>query len=132
MGVDEFFCMLREKMPDVSGPPEEISHDRSKALVVYLGEVSVHDNNKVEPFRYAVHVEPEVFAQPPLHAVPRHRSTNTTADGHAQACIRSGAVPDEEAQPSPGNLFTPPQDFLEGGPPSNTVHPRKAIRHQLP
>jgi hypothetical protein len=42
VGVDEFFCMLRGKVPDDPGPPEEVPHNRSKGLVVHFREVSMY------------------------------------------------------------------------------------------
>lgn len=83
-------------MPDDFGPPEEVSHNCPKGLVVHPRQVSMYHDDEIESLRHAAHVKPEALSQPPLYAVPGYRSTDTTADGEPQACIRPRAALGEE------------------------------------
>ena len=121
MGVDEFFCMLRGKMSEHPGPLEEVRHNRLKGLVVHFGEVSMHHHDEVESFRHPASVEPKVFSQPALHAIPGHRSANAAADCQPQTRLRAGAAPDEQAEAFPGNLLAAPQDLSKLGLPTNAI-----------
>lgn len=95
--VGVFFCMLREKIPEDTGPPEEVPHNRPKDLVVHPGQVPMYHDNEIESLRQAAHVEPEVLTQATLYAIPGYRPTDTTADGEPQPCFHAVAALGEKA-----------------------------------
>ncbi len=124
--------MLRGRMLEEFGPPEELRHDCPEGIGIRPRGIPMHHDNQINPLRHMVSMKAHVLPQASLDPIPRHRAPETARNGQAETSSWAGLALDVDTQASPGHLFTAADDCLEFLRRPNAIRPRKALLHVRP
>ena len=112
-------------MPEEPGPPVQFPHNRLEGLGGHSGEIPIHHDDQVDPFRHLASVEAKVLSKPPLYAIPGHGAAGTTRDRQSQPSLDSTMAPDEDAETAVRDPTAIPHHFLELSGRANPIRLRK-------
>lgn len=115
--LDESFFILRGKMAEEPGPPEEVTDNCFKGLGVNTRKIPMNRDNEVESFYHLAPLQSDVLSKPSLDAIPGHGTAETARHRQAQTCFGARVATDIQSEGPRGYLLTSPhhRTKLPGG-----------------